>query len=99
MDFGRIARADAKITEEEWNSVIEAHPNLSPVPDRVGRNPFTDEKIVFRGGGKAYYAEGNNLVGNAVLEHGEVLTTGVPYDFCVELAELLKADVYEDDRT
>jgi hypothetical protein len=69
------------------------------IPDREGINPLTNESVIFRGGGKALCVVDGKPVGNATLEGGEILTTGVPGDVCGELAAALYARVFEDDRS
>ena len=38
-------------------------------------------------------------VGNASLEEGEILTTGIPRELCELIAKSLKAKVFQDDRS
>ena len=99
MDFGRISRLTGEIGLEEWNLVIESSDFLLPIPDREGTNPFTQEKMVISGAGKAYYLENGERTGNIALEDGELLTTGVPESACQEIAKELGAQVLEDDRS
>jgi hypothetical protein len=66
MDFGKRFRSANDITLDEWNGVIETNDFLQQVPERVGINPFTQEKVVFAGIGKAHYFENGQRVGNMV---------------------------------
>ena len=99
MDFARIRRDARPITLTEWNEIIASHTFFEQVPDRTGTNPFTNEKEFFSGVGKAYYVVDNERVGNASLEDGEILTTGLPRDVCQQVAQRLYASVFEDDRS
>lgn len=99
MTFGKIARSDSDITQSEWAAVIDSESSLSHMPDRQGVDPFTNETVVFPGEGKALYSKGGEVVGNAVLEEGVILTTGVPIDVCHRLAKLIAAEASEDDRS
>jgi hypothetical protein len=99
MDFGKIARQGKEIRLHEWTHVIGSNDFLRPVPDREGVNPFTQEKVVFRGGAKAYYIQGGEKAGNLALESGEILTTGVPKSVCDTIASQLHAQVFEDYRS
>jgi hypothetical protein len=99
MDFGAIKRPDRAIDHSDWQRLIADHIALEPVPDREMINPFTKVRIVASGAGKAYYSMGKKRVGNLSLEDGVIRTSGVPRDFCVELARTLGAEVLEDDRS
>ena len=99
MDFGKIRRPDEEIRLDEWNAVLTSNDFLRPVPDREGVNPFTQERIVVPGEGKAYYVENGEDTGNVSLEDGVLLTTGVPKTACDIIAKLLNAQVFEDDRS
>src|SRR5438034_1033361 len=99
MDFGRIKRDARPIKLPEWNKIIASTSALEQVPDRTGINPFTKEKVVFPGQGKAYYVVDGERIGNASLEEGEILTTGIPRELCEQIAQSLKAKVFEDDRS
>ena len=99
MDFGKIKRNARPIKLAEWNKIIALMPVLEQVPDRTGINPFTKEQVVFPGKGKAYYVVDGEKIGNASLEEGEILTTGIPRDVCEQIAKSLKAKVFEDDRS
>ena len=87
MEFARIRRAARPITLSEWNKIIASHASLEQMPDRTGINPFTKEKIDFPGAGKAYYVVDGARAGNASLEDGEILTTGILRDVCEEVAK------------
>ena len=97
--FARIARSYRPIDIAEWKNVIAAHPALEPMPDRVGVDPFTQEKVLFPGEGRAFYIEDGQRVGNAAFENGEVLTTAIPQNVCEEVAAQLAAKVFDDDRS
>jgi hypothetical protein len=99
MDFARIRRDVCPISLSEWNEVIASHAFLEQMPDRTGTNPFTKEKVLSSGKGKAYYVVDSERVGNASLEDGEILTTGIPPDVCEQIAQCLHANVFEDDRS
>lgn len=99
MDFGKIKRDARPIQLPEWNTIIASTSNLEQMPDRTGINPFTKEKVVFPGEGKAYYVVDGESFGNASLEEGEILTTGIPRELCEQIAQSLKAKVFEDDRS
>ena len=99
MLFTRIVRSSCPIDLAEWNNIIATHPCLEPMPDRTGVDPFTQTKTLFPGRGKAFYIADGQRAGNAVLEKGEILTTGVPEAVCEELAARLDAKVREDDRS
>lgn len=99
MDLAKIRRDAAPIGLPEWKAVIESHSFLEQVPDRSGTNPFTQEKVLFPGAGKAYYIVDGERVGNASLEGGEILTTGIPRDLCEKVAQILNAAVFEVDRS
>jgi hypothetical protein len=99
MDFGKIKRAARPIQLPEWNTIIASTSSLEQVPDRTGINPFTKEKVVFPGEGKAYYVVDGERIGNASLEEGEILTTGIPRELCEQIAQALEAEVFEDDRS
>jgi hypothetical protein len=99
MDFGKIKRQNEPIMLAEWQQVIEGLPDLSQMPDRERTNPFTLERIVVSGEGQSLYSESGNPVGNASLENGEILTTGIPLHICLSIARALSADVYQDDRS
>ena len=98
MEVGVIKWPDRAIDHSDWHRLIADHIALEPVPDREMINPFTKARIVASGAGKAYYRMGKKRVGNLSLEDGVILTSGVPRDFCVELARTLGAEVLEDDR-
>lgn len=99
MDFGRIKKESAPIGLAEWLNLITEHPALEHMPDREGINPFTNERVVFSGRGKAFYVAGGERLGNAVLEDGEVLTSGIPRETCEDIARRLGGRVWEDDRS
>jgi hypothetical protein len=99
MDFSRIKRDGYPILLPEWNRIIQSSSVLVQVPDRTGTNPFTKETVIFPGEGKAHYVVAGKTVGNASLEDGEILTTGIPRDVCEQIARVLKAVVFEDDRS
>lgn len=99
MDFGRIRRNSQLIDLPEWEKIIASNPLLEQIPDRIGINPFTKEKVVFPGKGAAYYVVDGERIGNASLEEGEILTTGIPREFCEQIAQALNANVFEDDRS
>ena len=99
MDFGKIKREARPILLPEWTKIIASTSTLEQVPDRRGINPFTKEKVVFPGEGKAYYVVDGERIGNASLEKGEILTTGIPRELCEQIAQSLKAKVFEDDRS
>src|SRR5688500_9023489 len=97
MEFGIIKKRKGAISLTEWSRCIAAHKSLEPIPDSEGVNPFTQEKVVFPGEGKAYYVKSGKKVGNLSLEDGEIKTTGVPKKLCAEIAELLSAEIHEAD--
>jgi hypothetical protein len=99
VDFGRIERDSGDIGLAEWLQVITEHPFLEHMSDREGINPFTNERVVFSGQGKAFYVAGGERLGNAGLAEGQILTTGIPRDVCEEIAKLLCGRVFEDDRS
>jgi hypothetical protein len=99
FEFGLIKKQTGEIYLKEWIEVIETDPSLEQVQDRKGVNPFTNEKVVFPGEGKAYYLESGKRVGNISLEDGRLLTTGVPKAKCEQLGALLGAVVESDDRS
>jgi hypothetical protein len=99
MEFARIKRTSRPITMAEWNKVIASQSCLEGVPDRKGINPFTKEEVTFPGAGKAYYVEEGEPVGSASLEEGEILTTAIPRNVCQQIAQLLAAKVFKDDRS
>ncbi len=99
MDFGRIKRDARPIKLPEWNKIVASMSSLEQMPDRTGINPFTKEKEVFRGEGKAYYVVDGERIGNASLEDGEILTTGVPLELSEQIAQSLMAKVFDDDRS
>lgn len=99
MDFGKIKRDARPIQLPEWNTIVASTSALELVPDRTRINPFTKEKVVFPGEGKAYYVVDGERIGNASLEKGEILTTGIPRELCEQIARVLKAKVFEDDRS
>ncbi len=99
MEFGRIARDSSPIALPEWNKVIASMATLEQMPDRDAVNPFTQEKLIVPGEGKAFYVARGKRIGNAGLENGEVLTTGIPHAACEQIAQFLNAKVYEDDRS
>ncbi len=74
-------------------------PALEQFPDRTEINPFTKEKVFSPGEGKAYYVVDGERMGNATLEEGEILTTGIPREFCDQIALSLNAETFEDDRS
>jgi len=98
MEFGKVKRDSHPIELAEWNAIIASESNLEQMPDRTGINPFTGEKVVFLGEGRAFYVEDNEVIGVASLEDGEILTEEVPRELCEKIAKSLKADVFEDDR-
>lgn len=95
----RIRRDAYPITLTEWNEIIASHNSFEQMADRTGTNPFTKEKVLFSGMGKAYYVVDGYRLGNASLEDGEILTTGIPRDVCEQVAQRLDADVFEDNRS
>jgi hypothetical protein len=99
MEFGIIRRITRPISLPEWNRIIASTGQLEQAPDREGTNPFTKEKIVFPGAGKAFYVVGGKVIGNASLEEGEILTAGVPRQLCEKIAQSIDAQVLEDDRS
>ena len=99
MDCGKITRTGSDISSDEWKNLIDTEQQIIHMPDRVGTNPFTQERMVFSGKDKAYYQENGVSVGNIVLESGELMTTGVPRQFCERLASALGGLVLEDDRS
>jgi hypothetical protein len=99
VEFARIRREGPPITLSEWNAIIASHPFFEHIPDRIGTNPFTNERVVFPGEGKAYYVVDGAKVGNGSLEGGEILTTGIQRDVCGQVAKSLNAKVFEDDRS
>ncbi len=99
MDVGRIRRAAHSITLPEWTNIIASTSALEQAPDRKGINPFTKEEVVFPGEGKAYYVLDGERMGNASLQEGEILTTGIPRELCEQIAQCLKAKVFNDDRS
>lgn len=99
MEFGKIQREMSPITLPEWKKVIAPNAFLEQMSPRTGINPFTKEKVVFSGEGCAYYVVDGVKMGNASLENGEILTTGMPREVCEEIARSLKATVFEDDRS
>lgn len=99
FEFGIIKKKIGEVHLAQWHKIIESDPSLEKVEDRTGVNPFTNEKVVFPGEGKAYYLESGERVGNISLEGGRLLTTGVPKDKCEQLGTLLGAVVEQDDRS
>jgi hypothetical protein len=99
MLFGRIARFSHPIDLAEWEDLIATRHDLKAMHDRHGINPFTKEKVVFPGKGKAIFLVNGAPAGNAGLQNGEILTTSIPADICEELAAALNAEVFEDDRS
>jgi hypothetical protein len=99
MDFGRIKRDAQPITPPEWNKIIASISSLEQMADRTRINPFTKEKMLAPGEGKAYYVVDGERMGNASLEDGEILTTGIPRKLCEQIAKALNAKVFEDDRS
>jgi hypothetical protein len=99
MLFGRIERDTSEIDLAEWLHVITEHPSLEHMPDREGINPFTKERVVFPGSGKAFFVAGGERRGNAVLEEGQILTTGIPCEICEQIARQLGGRVHEVDRS
>lgn len=99
MDFARIQILDGEIDLDKWREAIVEMECLEQAPDRKGVNPFTNEEVVFRGEGTAFYSEGGEQIGSITLESGALLTTSVPHSFYIELAQWLGASVSEDDRS
>jgi hypothetical protein len=99
VEFYKIVRVSVGITLDEWNNLIESDPSLEQVPDRHGINPFTSEKVVFSGVGKAYFLFMGEKTGNIILNDGMLYTTGVPRSKCDEVANKLRAIVIKDDRS
>ena len=99
MEFARIRRDRSPITLPEWNTIVTSVSFFEPLPDRTMTNPFTGQKIAVVGAGKAYYVIDGKRVGNASLESGDILTTAVDVDVCQQIARLLNAAVFEDDRS
>jgi hypothetical protein len=99
MTFYLIKRKSGSISLEEWTGVVKSHRALERMPDRKSVNPFTKTEELISGEGKAIFNEANKSRGNFSLEKGCILTTGVPKEFCDEIAAMLNAYVYEDDRS
>ena len=98
MEFARIRRDSSPITLPEWNALVASNSSFEPLPDRTVTNPFTGQKIAVVGAGKAYYVINGKRVGNASLEDGDILTTAIDVDVCQQIARVLNAAVFEDDR-
>jgi hypothetical protein len=99
MEFGRIRRESRPITAPEWKEIIASDASLEPMPGRTGVNPFTSEPVTSSGEGGAIYRLKGEKAGNAVLENGEILTTGICRDVCDRIASVLGATVLVDDRS
>ncbi|OED41580.1 hypothetical protein AB833_09440 [Chromatiales bacterium (ex Bugula neritina AB1)] len=99
LEFGIIRGTTGDIDLAEWNKIIQTDNSLKQIEDRIGKNPFTKEEIVFSGEGKAYFMFSGEAVGNISLENGALLTTGVPLSKCTEIADRLNAFVEPDDRS
>ena len=99
LEFGKILRKGRSIELTEWTEIIQSDNSLEPMMDRAGINPFTQEKITFSGKGKAFYHYSGEPVGNIALENGVLLTTGVPWSKCFEIANIIGAVVEKDDRS
>lgn len=99
LEFGIIKRTTGDIELAEWNKIIQTDNSLKQMENRIGENPFTKEKIVIPGEGKAYFMFSGEAVGNISLENGVLLTTGVPLSKCTEIADRLSAFVELDDRS
>lgn len=99
IELAKIHRNEQPIALEEWEGIIDTTPYLKPLPDREGKNPFNGEVIVFSGRGKALYMEHSEAVGNASLEDGEILVTGIPMSICNSIANRLRAIVENEDRS
>jgi hypothetical protein len=97
--FARITRNDGAIRSEEIDAIVGRRDDLQAVPNRQMVNPFTQEPIAAPGAGKALYLRKGTVAGNLSLEHGELLTTGIPRAVCEELSALLHAIVRDDDRS
>lgn len=97
--FFAIKRAEGSIGLSEWSDLIATNEYLEQAPVREGINPFTQERVVFSMSGVAYYLEAGRRKGNICLEDGRLLATGVPRTFCAEVAVLLGASLYEEDRS
>ena len=97
--FARIRREGRPITEKEFDFVVTERDDLEPMPNREGTNPFTGEKVLFSGSGRAIYKDNGEGAGNASLEGGEILTTGIPMAVCVLIANELDAAAEADDRS
>ena len=99
MEFARITRTTGDIGLDEWSELIAKFDWLEAMPDRTMKNPFTGEAIFAPGVGKAIFLEDGSGVGSASLEDGELLTTGIPREFCEQIAASISATVEEDDRS
>lgn len=97
----KITRPDDAIGLDEWNRIIESFDCLQAMPDRIMINPFTKEKMVASGEGRAYYLENGNLVGAIIFEDGELHASKVPPVVCEIISKRLEAGYYEfeDDRS
>lgn len=99
MDFGKICKIDGSIEFEEWIEFVEKCTFLETFPNKTAINPFTNEEIEIPGEGKAYFILNGERLGNVSLEEGELLTTGVPENFCNSIAEYFESEVFTDDRS
>lgn len=99
MDFARISRESKPIELTEWKKLIDELEFLEQAPARSGTNPFTKEVVTASNEGVAFVTRKSRRIGNAALEEGEILTTGVPMDLCEQIAQHLGASVVEDDRS
>ncbi len=99
MDYGKIRKLNDKIQLREWENIINSHQSLTQASERKTVNPFTKKSITVSNIGVAYYIENKNQAGNIALEEGELLTTGVPISICKDIAAILGAKVFEDDRS
>lgn len=99
MQFAIIHRPRGAISIDEWARLVETHPALVAALPRTGINPFTGAEVHFERVGVAHLMLEGSVTGNAVLEHGWILTTGIPVAICGEIARRLQAVVVEDDRS
>lgn len=99
MEFGIIERKGLPIDLEEWTRVVDLHQALVPAPFRTGINPFTGLEVEFDQSGVARCIIDQTAIGNACLQEGRIMTTGIPRSICEEIALALDAMVYEDDRS
>lgn len=99
MQFAIIHRPQGAISIDEWTRLVETHPALVAALPRTGINPFTGAEVHFERVGVAHVMLEGSVTGNAVLEHGRILTTGIPVAICEEIARRLQAVVAEDDRS